>query len=341
MSKFGPWTDFYALGATLYNLLTMNRPPEPLDIMEDGEEAFAFSASISKNLRNLVIWFMQPSRSNRPQKEEDIFKRLSGRINVASPASSGSEETICIGKEHSVSQSDDQGNLSISILGVTINMIKVDGGTFTMGATSEQGSDVNDDEKPAHSVTLSDYYIGQTEVTQALWKVVMWSNPSYFKGDKKPVENVSWEDCQKFISKLNKLTGKTFGLPTEAQWEFAARGGKSNRGSKYSGSGNINDVAWYGDNSGNGTHDVGTKSPNELSLYDMSGNVWEWCSDLYRDYSSNSHPNPTESDSSFNRVYRGGSWFNNDNRCRVSYRYFDSPDYRSRSIGLRLVLNDL
>jgi formylglycine-generating enzyme required for sulfatase activity len=153
------------------------------------------------------------------------------------------------------------------------NMVYVSGGTFTMGATSEQGSDAYDDENPTHSVTLSSYYIGKYEVTQAEWKAVMGSNPSYFKGDDRPVEQVSWDDCQTFISRLNSITGRSFSLPTEAQWEFAARGGNSTLGYKYSGSNNVYDIAWYDDNSGGTTHDVGTKSPNELGLYDMSGNV--------------------------------------------------------------------
>jgi formylglycine-generating enzyme required for sulfatase activity len=233
----------------------------------------------------------------------------------------------------------DTSTNTIKANGVNYKMVKVDGGTFTMGATSEQGSDAFDDEKPAHSVTLSSYYIGQTEVTQALWKAVMGSNPSYFKGDNKPVVNVSWEDCQKFISKLNKLTGKTFSLPTEAQWEFAARGGNSHCGYKYSGSNNIDDVAWYGGNSGDTTHDVETKSANELGLYDMSGNVWEWCSDWYGNYSSSSQTNPTGPSSSSGRVYRGGGWGFIARDCRVSRRGGITPDLCCYDfLGLRLVL---
>ncbi|MBQ0015371.1 MAG: formylglycine-generating enzyme family protein, partial [Bacteroidales bacterium] len=150
-------------------------------------------------------------------------------------------------------------------------MVEVSGGTFKMGATSEQGSDAWNDEKPVHNVTLSSYYIGLTEVTQELWQAVMGSNPSYFKGLYRPVENVSWDDCQTFISRLNSLTGKNFRLPTEAEWEFAARGGTKSRGYKYSGSNTLDDVAWHVGNSGDKTHDVGTKAPNELGIYDMSG----------------------------------------------------------------------
>ena len=189
-----------------------------------------------------------------------------------------------------------------------IEMVYVKGGTFTMGAISEQGADAYDDEKPAHSVTLSDFYIGKYEVTQAQWRAVMGSNPSSFKGDNLPVENVSWNDIQKFIQKLNAQTGKEFRLPTEAEWEYAARGGSKSRGYKYSGSNNIGDVAWYSGNSGSKTHPVGQKQPNELGIYDMSGNVWEWCSDWYGSYSSSSQTNPKGPNSGDYRVLRGGDW---------------------------------
>ncbi|MBE6233354.1 MAG: formylglycine-generating enzyme family protein [Bacteroidales bacterium] len=215
-------------------------------------------------------------------------------------------------------------------------MIMVEGGTFTMGATSEQGSDAESDEKPAHQVTLSEYYIGETEVTQALWKAVMGNNHSTFRGDSNPVEFVSWNDCQEFIKKLNKLTGHTFRLPTEAEWEYAARGGNKSRNYKYSGSNNINDVAWYSDNSGSRTHAVKTKSPNELGLYDMSGNVYEWCSDWY-DNNSYLMNSPVPSKGSY-RVLRGASWYYSEWCCRVSDRYYGSPTVRYGSFGLRLVL---
>jgi formylglycine-generating enzyme required for sulfatase activity len=218
------------------------------------------------------------------------------------------------------------------------NMVYVSGGTFTMGATSEQGSDAYDYEKPTHSVTLSSYYIGKYEVTQSEWMVVMGGNPSYFKGDDRPVENVSWDDCQTFISRLNSLTGLSFSLPTEAQWEFAAGSGNSNRIYKYSGSSNVSDVAWYDDNSGGTTHDVGKKSANELGLYDMSGNVWEWCRDWYGNYSSNSQTNPTGPYNGSCRVLRGGSWRIIAGFCRVPARGNFAPDYRYYDIGLRLVL---
>ena len=219
------------------------------------------------------------------------------------------------------------------------NMVKVKGGTFTMGATGKQVSDARNNEKMVHKVTLSDYYIGKYEVTQAEWEAVMGSNPSYYKGDNRPVEKVSWDDCQKFVKKLNSLTGLNFSLPTEAQWEYAARGGSKSREYKYSGSANVKVVAWYYDNSGSETHPVGQKQANELGLYDMSGNVWEWCSDRYGSYSSESQTNPTGSASGSGRVYRGGSSYDGADNCRVSYRNFSSPDNSNDYIGLRLAIS--
>ena len=221
------------------------------------------------------------------------------------------------------------------------NMVYVSGGTFTMGATSEQGSDAYNDEKPTHSVTLSSFYLCKYEVTQALWQAVMDENPSNLKGDNLPVEQVSWDDCQTFITRLNNLTGKNFRLPTEAEWEYAARGGNRSRGYKYSGSNVLSDVAWYDDNSGDKTHPVGSKSPNELGLYDMSGNVREWCSDWYGTYSSTAQTNPTGSSSGSLRVLRGGSWFSVARNCRSSSRHHDVPDGRFYLLGLRLALSQL
>lgn len=230
-------------------------------------------------------------------------------------------------------------NQTFTVNGVQFTMVAVGGGTFTMGATSEQGSDAWDEEKPAHEVTLSDYYIGQTEVTQALWEAVMGSNPSDSKGGNLPVERVSWDDCQVFIQKLNQLTGKQFRLPTEAEWEYAARGGRKSRGYKYAGGNNIDSVAWCDGNSGNETHPVATKQANELGIYDMSGNVLEWCSDWCGDYTSSSQSDPQGSSSGSFRVIRGGCYYNFARNCRVSYRISNTMDYRSGYLGLRLLCN--
>ena len=227
---------------------------------------------------------------------------------------------------------------TITVKGVSFNMIKVQGGTFTMGATVEQGSDAESDEKPMHKVTLSDYYIGETEVTQELWKVVMGSNPSYFSGTNLPVEKVSWNDCQTFITKLNQLTGRNFRLPTEAEWEYAARGGQKSRGYKYAGSNTLSDVAWYWDNSSSKTHPVKQKQANELGLYDMTGNVWEWCQDWYGRYSSSARTNPKGPSSRSSRVFRGGSWDDNASHCRVANRCDSSPGGRYDFLGFRVVL---
>ena len=185
-------------------------------------------------------------------------------------------------------------------------------------------------------MTLSSFSIGRYEVTQEEWEAVMGSNPSNFKGKKLPVEQVSWDDCQTFIRKLNQMTGKHFRLPTEAEWEYAARGGNKSRGYKYAGGDNLGSVAWYTDNSGNKTHEVGKKQPNELGLYDMSGNVREWCQDWKGGYRSSSQTNPTGPSSGSYRVNRGGDWINRARYCRVSYRSYITPDNRNSLLGLRL-----
>ncbi|MBR5331817.1 MAG: SUMF1/EgtB/PvdO family nonheme iron enzyme, partial [Muribaculaceae bacterium] len=233
----------------------------------------------------------------------------------------------------------------------------------------EQGSEYYSDERPTHKVTVSDFYIGKYEVTQQLWEYVMkysgtcadgstmsayasdvWlsTNPSskFGVGYYYPAYHVSWEDIVNiFIPRLNKITGKTFRLPTEAEWEYAARGGNKSKGYKYSGSNNIEDVAWFVDNaddvdsssSSYGTHPVGTKSPNELGIYDMSGNVWEWCSDWYASYLSTSQTNPAGPTSGSYRVPRGGGWGSNALGCRVSFRSYFTPSRRTDYLGFRLV----
>lgn len=263
---------------------------------------------------------------------------------------------------------------TFTVNGVSFTMKLVEGGTFQMGSSD---SDADSDEKSVHSVTLSSYYIGETEVTQALWKAVMGNNPSYFKGDNLPVESVSWNDCQEFIRKLNQKTGKNFRLPTEAEWEFAARGGAKT--SLYNGeniiirgknnSPNLDALAWYGGNCGRnytieegcdvsngdgisgwdekqysdskgGTHPVKKKQPNAYGLYDMLGNVWEWCSDWYGSdyYGKSPSTNPKGPSSGSYRVLRGGSWYDRAGYCRVSNRDDSIPDYTFNGRGFRLCL---
>ena len=280
--------------------------------------------------------------------------------------------------------------VTVTANGVSFNMMRVGGGTFTMGATEEQGDDPWDYEGPTHKVTLSTFYIGETEVTQELWNAVMGRNPSNFAPNvigsecgyddfvsaanrlnrkypgsvkiptkeefnalmtvggsmQRPVEGVNVADCQEFIEKLNKLTGKKFRLPTEAEWEYAARGGKQSHNYKYSGSNNVDAVAWYRNNAqrvGNaspdyGPHAVGSKESNELGIYDMSGNVAEWTLDGWGNYSEEAQTNPQAPASNDGTVVRGGRWNSHHGEARVSARSTENPKLRSESIGLRLVL---
>ena len=290
---------------------------------------------------------------------------LSGTLDKAAVVSGVAGESGGVGGGTSASSGaavSVDGALEFNVKGVRFVMVPVQGGTFTMGATAEQGSDASDDEKPAHKVTLSSYYIGQTEVTQELWTAVMGSNPSEFKGNGSnlPVEQVSWNDCQEFIEKLNAATGKRFRLPTEAEWEYAARGGNKSKGYKYSGGNDLDAVAWYWKNSGDKylsgddsnwaynkidnnkcrTHSVATKSPNELGLYDMSGNVSEWCQDWCVSYGSGAETNPTGATSGSYRVRRGGSWSYHAECCRSSFRNNGRPSDSYYFLGFRLALSE-
>ena len=416
MNKFGPWTDLYSLGATLYALFTMTTPPTAATIMDDGLPALP--TSLSASTQELIAWLMQPAKSGRPQSVQEVQTQLHlppsvpallpiadvevvveesdndehKEITLSSQREEAKEEIIspvaqkasssswglllgfavviavitgvavnkCSGGKGGSAEETTVDSLvrptvdtvkpdtKVAIWEVpkdcpevikklAANMVYVEGGTFTMGATPEQGSDVEDNEKPTHKVTLSDFYIGKYEVTQAEWKAVMGKNPSHFKGDNFPVENVSWSDCEEFIRKLNELTGKNFRLPTEAEWEYAARGGRHSYGVKYAGGSDIDNVAWHADNGNNTTHPVGTKRANELGLYDMSGNVWEWCQDWYGSYSSSSQTNPAGPGSGSERVLRGGGWSNVVGGCHVSHRGSSTPDDADNNIGLRLV----
>ena len=345
VGEFSPQTDIYALGATFYKLLSGKTPPSASDVYEDGVPLEELRAKgVSPKAIYAICNAMKSRKKERTQSASLFIAGLKGTmppIPKPAPIQEDDEATVVnVANKGSVTSEDK----TFTVGGVTFKMIYVQGGTFTMGATSEQGADARDNEKPAYKVTLSDYYIGKTEVTQALWKVVMGkrkkyfglidvdNNPSEFKGDNLPVEHVSWYDCQEFIKKLNSLTGKKFRLPTEAEWEYAARGGSKSRGYKYSGSNNIDDVAWYDGNSGRETHEVGTKRPNELGIYDMSGNVYEWCSDLAGKFM-------TGLGIVSSRMYRGGSWGSRAWHCRSSNRGSCEPDYRNGGIGFRLCLS--
>ncbi|MBP3471479.1 MAG: formylglycine-generating enzyme family protein [Paraprevotella sp.] len=227
-----------------------------------------------------------------------------------------------------------------TVNGVSFNMIRVEHGAFMMGATKEQMNPERD-ELPVCQVKLTnDYYIGETLVTQRLWGAIMGGNPSYFKGEDKPMENISWNDCQGFIHKLNEFTGMNFDLPTEAEWEFAARGGNKSNHTQFSGSCCINDVAWFSGNSFSKTHAVAKKRPNELGIYDMNGNVLEWCKDWYGMYDEVEHENPKGPNWGSQRVCRGGAFFHAKKRHRLSYRHSYFPSYRGNDVGFRLCIHE-
>lgn len=220
------------------------------------------------------------------------------------------------------------------------NMVHVQGGTFTMGRTSSKAYWCDDSDQPAHQVTVGSFYICKYEVTQKLWKAFMGSNPSWTKADNMPVEWVNWVTAQKFIHKLNAFSGKKFRLPTEAEWEYAARGGNRSHNYLYSGSDDINAVAWWKDNSGDKLHPVGTKRPNELGLYDMTGNVYEWCSDWQEPYQSGAQTNPKGPQTGDWRVMRGGNQSSSDSESGVMTRSQCMPDIAT-CCGLRLVCDRL
>ncbi len=214
-----------------------------------------------------------------------------------------------------------------------------------MGATPEQQSEAYDTEAPMHYVTISSFFISKYEVTQEEWNAVMDDYPSNYYGEDKdrfPVEMISWVDCHTFIDRLNALTGMRFRLPTEAEWEFAARGGNYSNGAKFAGGNNAQEVTWNEVNSERRPHIVGTKAPNELGLYDMNGNVWEWCEDWYSNSyyaKSNGLTDPQGPTTGEYRIIRGGSWFDAVRLCRVSSRYMNIDTNRDPGLGLRLALD--
>lgn len=238
----------------------------------------------------------------------------------------------------------DDGSVDIKVNNMKFRMMPVAGGTFTMGCTRPRSAKHNyEAEFPTHKVTVDSFYMGKFEVTQRLWKEVMGDNPSRWTyNDSLPVEQVSWNDVQMFIARLSQMTGYRFRLPTEAEWEFAARGGNLSKGYVYPGQdGDPGAVAWYGMNSGNYTHPVGRKKPNELGLHDMAGNVWEWCSDWYGAYSSEDQINPRGPKHGDSRILRGGSLNSPSWGCTVSDRSWYQPDYGYGFHGFRLVLDSV
>lgn len=248
-----------------------------------------------------------------------------------------------------------KSKLQINVNGVKFNMVYVEPGTFIMGATSDE--DYDDREHPSHKVVITHgYYIAETEVTQALWEAVMGNNPSVYIGRNKPVDNVNWEDCKAFASIISFITGKKLRLPTEAEWEFAAKGGNKSKGYIYSGSNNLHEVAWYVVNSGDKpvkdklyimgtdnnsqTHDVKTKKANELGIYDMSGNVAEWCEDEYTEYSAEKQYDPISPSFYKSKVKRGGDYNSRSRHCRNTFRVGFEPTFSMDSYGFRLAMDE-
>ena len=375
---FTPQADVYALAATLYYALVGK---DPVIASEQTEEKILknLPKGISDSVKKTILSSMKMQKEERCPSVSIILADLSASSveNAQNEQNENltkkSNETQVIKKTHKkhsmriawsvagiiglvavvwmaimvfrdISDKSQSFNEELAIpvnSNVYVELVKVEAGSFNMGATPEMQEPYRN-EKPVHRVTLTNnYYIGKYEVTQALWQAVMGSNPSQIKGDNLPVETVDWNDCQGFISKLNAMTGKRFRLPTEAEWEYAARGGKKSRGYQYSGSNTLGDVAWYDGNSGFKTHAVGTKQPNELGIYDMAGNVLEWCQDRYGSYSSSPQTNPTRAVGGAGRVNRGGCWYSSARDCRTSFRStLVTSDIRSDDLGFRLVLSE-
>lgn len=378
----GSYTDIYALGATLYFLLTGEKPIPVTDrVAEDLIPPHKINPEISTQVSSAVMLAMEMKPENRFQSVDEIREAITMLQNIADkkenqvkqkPEVSPRNQSYTTKNEDNswkyfmlaafvlifgflffksdiLKSISKQSHLPMAIQKLNDDMVQIDGGSFLMGCTSEQINDCYSDEKPVHNVTLSSFFISKYEVTQAQWNEVMGSNPNFIKNcDHCPVDQVSWENVQIFLRKLNNLTGKKFRLPTEAEWEYSARGGRKTKKYLFSGSNDPNEVGWWKNNSSITTKLVGQKKPNELGLYDMSGNVWEWCSDYYSWYDPQNQTNPIINNSLFpeRRVIRGGSIFNFSRETRVSHRRFLSINKESTTefvdkIGFRLVLDEV
>lgn len=306
----------------VYGSLVISSTPAKARILIDGK----YVGDTPKFISNQIVG------EHVVTAEKEGYEKQSRKVTVNEGAEL--DLSFSLKKNEYLVSASFSDNSVLKVKGIEYPMVFVEGGSFMMGSDERYA---DDNEKPAHEVTLSSYWIGKYEVTQELWQAVMGTNPSEFKGPRRPVEIVSWNDCQVFIRKLNNLTGKNFKLPTEAQWEFAARGGNKSKGYKYSGSNTIESVGWCQNNSMYETHDVGTKVPNELGIYDMTGNVWEWCSDWEGPYNVVVPADPSGPSTGTHRIQRGGCWSNNDGT--VINRFSNYPDHRHISLGLRLCLD--
>ena len=310
-------------------LSNRNRVHRDLDLYEQIRNTIDHLLDILSNMNTLSIDIHQNEEYNTVLTS--IIRQINEKMNFNS-IDLVSNQNIKI-----ISNSE-----SITLHGIEFILVK--GGEYKMGFQSSRDG-IDDDmkeAKPLHSVKLNDYYIGKYPVTQEQWLSFMEGNPSYFRGSVyNPVENVCWYDCIEFIEKLNKTGNKLFRLPTEAEWEFAARGGRASEGFRFSGSNNLEKIAWYGENAGKRTHPVGKKAPNELGIFDMSGNVWEWCNDWYDEAYYNHSPfnNPYGPKTGKCKVLRGSSWYDLKNLNRIAIRYKLYPKARYFDIGLRLAMD--
>jgi formylglycine-generating enzyme required for sulfatase activity len=303
-------------GKVVGNLEGMSDEPYYLPVSRKGDYRF--------KVVNLITTESKIIKEHIDADEEKEIEIEWGQYKTYNP----NNNSLNMGSEDS-----DVLKKAFDVLGYTFNMIRVTKGSFYMGMADIPNS---------HLVILSkDFYIAETPVTQGFWDVIMRENPSRFMDSdhNRPVDSVSWDDCQTFIWRLNQLTGMNFRLPSEAEWEYAARGGAKSQNHLYSGSDVIDEVAWFLDNSCDQTHPVKQKKPNELGIYDMSGNVWEWCQDFYDDYEVGVQRDPTGPSKGLHHVYRGGCWCE-DKDCMVTARRAGTSSFKSYGgLGLRLALS--